>query len=689
MDTIIVNVRFKLDNVSVPKKSYEINIHLKMAKFKEILIQELENLAIRIPREKLINFGFARIDSYNRIVYFLNDQVQAATLANSIGMSIPNLLMKYKEKLIEAIKSEDVSAISKYLSKGLDPNFNIAGTILCPIYVWCFAKPCLQEAILNMLLDNELFLDFRNQRGECAIHLAISAESRNSLKLLYLKGASFSEYDINGIPALFYALDKDRSPNFLEYILELSRDLSIQDCSGNNSLHYCVKKGLTNHLVVILKYARNNMDKKDLEDLISSQNIAGNTPIHLCVLENQKSCLEQLMKSKASLEQKNRSGFTSIDLAEKAGEWDIIRMLKNPLYASSIDIDRPGKIFTNKESLEQYRTYACSLRKPMTSRKSIPNLYPGKYSVVTSYSSCHPDELCLQKGQSVFVFLILKSQVAFGYKLEEYKKVYGWFPAYSINMADSKKISYFQCELATLECLTQEIPNLNNSCKCTFFPVMIFVNLAQNDIKLGLEIACKELPPLSDACQDTLILRSSPFYVRNVVPDSPVDQAGMRIGDQILYIMSNDITLFPIKTVTAIIKRMSTAKIPSNLPKTTVRQICFIVLRHKDVSLLDTDAEDYPELHLYKHRLSELPHPTTSTLQYSPLEINSNYYHDCQSLSGFSSQFGSSGRSVHLKPLPSIPESSLLHTIALKEEAIPSSSSDEYFPPPPPDMLFD
>ncbi|KAF0988544.1 hypothetical protein HZS_1606, partial [Henneguya salminicola] len=695
MDLILLNVNLDVDGYSMSGKLYNVCRTQTIRRFKTQIIDDLRQTGFEISANELANVGFCRVNSQLRPVYFLSDHTQAGVLTESCGITIANSVLKYQEKFLSAITTGKIRMINKYLSKGLDPNFISQQTNDTALMRLCLTIPEHQENILNILIENGLHLDLRNLNGESALHTAISLGNISAVKLLCSKGLSLHEWDLKGIPALFYALNKDVPANFLESILEYSQSLAIFDISQNNALHFCIKNALVNHFSILLKYMSKSISKQDFMSLISAQNLSGNTPLHFCVLQKQKACLELMAKLKACLQLKNSSGETALYLASRLGEVDTVEILKYALNPScgenfsSYNCNRGSKYMTYSQSLQHCRTNANTLRKTKNSQK-IFNIYPPVFPVIKAYEAKSNEELSLRVGNNVFVYMALKTGVIFGSRFLENEDEYGWFPSSAVNMNSENKIKYFQNEVATFQKLCQHIPDIATRSECEYTPIMLFVNLEQHENKLGLEIGLRHASSLLSRGPEPLSQIASPYYAREIMPNLPADKAGFRVGDQILYIMANDVSKFSLKTVTSIIKKMSHSKIPLNMPKTTIRQISFFILRCKeDIATFDTNFES---AELYSDLPSMADSSTLDTFGSVSVDLNPHFYSGSTPLVLDRQKFCSIKRPPYNRPLPAIPEKQIQPKLPPKLPPISHSNTSSFssfdsLPPPAPELL--
>lgn len=552
-------------------------------------------------------------------------------------------------------------------------------------------KPKHQEKFLNGLISANAHFDYRDVNGKCAIHYAVASENREAVKLLCGNGSSLHEWDDKSIPAQFYAIENDITVNFFQFILEFGKDLRMTDVSLNNALHYVVKKGLANHLGVLLKYMNNNLNYNEIINILSAKNVSGNTPIHLCILHNQKTCLLMLSRLKISHSIQNESGDTALDLATRTCNADAIRILKDlsnekKYYEIS---DFRSKTLTYRQSVQHCLNYANTLRRGKTTIGKVFNSYPPIFKCVKEYKSNGGDNFQLNEGECVVIYLVLQSKVAYGYKVLSSDRNFAWFPSSVIGMNSTKQILEFQKEHATLANLTIHIPELPIKSQSSPIPMLLFLNLSMSEKKLGIEVGSRKFKITSP--NDQVLDYASKLYIRNVEIDSPADICGLRVGDQILYIMSNEVTTMNQKTVKSILKKMLESKPPpSQFPGSVIRQISLLILRENEeqenIFTIDGRADlisEQPTLN------STSPNESLASHRFDlhPKFFNQSFVTIQQNLS--IKQFINNKYQKPLPPLPKIAERSVSTEQFLKADQndTDSSISLDKLPPPPPELL--
>ncbi|KII71648.1 hypothetical protein RF11_04872 [Thelohanellus kitauei] len=452
---------------------------------------------------------------------------------------------------------------------------------------------------------------------------------------------------------------------------ETNENLKIVDISNNNILHHVVRKGLANHLAAIIKHL-SKLSKSEVIRLFSAKNSSGNTPVHICVLQTNKTCLLMLSRLKICHLVTNSTGDCALDLAIKICDTDLVNILKNVNNFSNMEIsDVRSKTLTYRQSLQHCLTYANTLR-CRRSGDRIFRPYPPILKVSKSFTF---KEFEITEGDCVFVYIVLMTKVAYGYKVLSENRIFAWFPSECVGLSSRRQISEWQKEHASLSNLIINIPELPTLNQTGGLPLMLFLNLGLKETNVGLEIGQRKLKE-----QDLAI--PSPFYVRNVVIDSPADVCGLRVGDSIIYIMSNEITSFSLRIVKTIFKKMLRSKPPADLPTTTIRQICLMILRQNDPIFLSDDHDDVMSEYFTLNNNS--PIETLGSLSY---DINPKFFLN----STFDGQtMKRNRRESYNKPLPEIPSSAKNNNLEVPQnentECSTSLSSISNLPPPSCDM---
>lgn len=132
--------------------------------------------------------------------------------------------------------------------------------------------------LIMALVSGGAHMDYRNLEGQTALHKAAFQPTHMNVKTLLELGASPNYRDPLGLTPLYYSmLRPDASPETAELLLRDYADLGVTDPHGNHEAHQACKNGLTHHLEHLLFYGAD----------INAQNVNGNTPLHVCAVNNQ------------------------------------------------------------------------------------------------------------------------------------------------------------------------------------------------------------------------------------------------------------------------------------------------------------------------------------------------------------------------------------------------------------------
>eukprot|EP00066_Takifugu_rubripes_P022227 XP_011611493.1 PREDICTED: SH3 and multiple ankyrin repeat domains protein 3-like [Takifugu rubripes] len=178
------------------------------------------------------------------------------------------------KRFMEHVHQKNVEKVSKWLEKGLDPNFHDSDSGECPLTL----AVQLEESgeLIKVLRNGGAHLDFRTRDGITALHRAVLCRNSASLTV--------------------------RSSHTHTHTIE----------------YYACRHGNVQHLEHLLFYGAD----------MSSQNASGNTALHLCALYNQDSCARVLLFRGANKDIKNYNNQTAFQVAIIAGNFDLAEIIK-------------------------------------------------------------------------------------------------------------------------------------------------------------------------------------------------------------------------------------------------------------------------------------------------------------------------------------------------------------------------
>nr|XP_033470351.1 SH3 and multiple ankyrin repeat domains protein 3 isoform X6 [Epinephelus lanceolatus] len=220
------------------------------------------------------------------------------------------------KRFMEHVHQKNVEKVSKWLEKGLDPNFHDSDTGECPLTL----AVQLEEScdLIKVLRSGGAHLDFRTRDGITALHRAVLCRNSASLTTLLDLGASPDYKDSRGLTPLYHSAMVGGAPYCCELLLQDHATIGMTDENGWQEIHQACRYGNVQHLEHLLFYGAD----------MSSQNASGNTALHLCALYNQDSCARVLLFRGANKDIKNYNNQTAFQVAIIAGNFELAEIIK-------------------------------------------------------------------------------------------------------------------------------------------------------------------------------------------------------------------------------------------------------------------------------------------------------------------------------------------------------------------------
>ncbi|KAK5849420.1 hypothetical protein PBY51_009064 [Eleginops maclovinus] len=220
------------------------------------------------------------------------------------------------KRFMEHVHQKNVEKVSKWLEKGLDPNFHDSDTGECPLTL----AVQLEESgdLIKVLRSGGAHLDFRTRDGITALHRAVLCRNSHSLSTLLDLGASPDYKDSRGLTPLYHSAMVGGAPYCCELLLQDHATIGMTDENGWQEIHQACRYGNVQHLEHLLFYGAD----------MSSQNASGNTALHLCALYNQDSCARVLLFRGANKDVKNYNNQTAFQVAIIAGNFELAEIIK-------------------------------------------------------------------------------------------------------------------------------------------------------------------------------------------------------------------------------------------------------------------------------------------------------------------------------------------------------------------------
>ncbi|XP_031438337.1 SH3 and multiple ankyrin repeat domains protein 3 isoform X2 [Clupea harengus] len=220
------------------------------------------------------------------------------------------------KKFMEVVQLRCVEKVSRFLEKGLDPNFHDSDSGESPLTLAAQLDSCAD--LIKVLRNGGAHLDFRTRDGITALHKAVQSRNHVALTTLLDLGASTDYKDSRGLTPLYHSAMVGGDPYCCELLLYDHAQLGHSDENGWQEIHQACRHGNVQHLEHLLFYGAE----------MSAQNASGNTALHLCALYNQDGCARVLLFRGANKDVKNYNNQTAFQVAIIAGNFDLAEIIK-------------------------------------------------------------------------------------------------------------------------------------------------------------------------------------------------------------------------------------------------------------------------------------------------------------------------------------------------------------------------
>uniref|UniRef100_A0A8L0DQH9 SH3 and multiple ankyrin repeat domains protein 3 n=1 Tax=Oncorhynchus mykiss TaxID=8022 RepID=A0A8L0DQH9_ONCMY len=217
---------------------------------------------------------------------------------------------------MEYVQQRNIEKVSKFLEKGLDPNFHDPESGECPLTMASQLEGCAD--LIKVLKSGGAHLDFRTRDGITALHKAVRTKNHTALITLLDLGASPDYKDSRGLSPLYHSSMVGGDPYCCELLLHDHAQVGCVDENGWQEIHQACRHGHVQHLEHLLFYGAD----------MTAQNASGNTALHVCALYNQDSCTRVLLFRGVNKEIKNYNSQTAFQVAIIAGNFDLAEIIK-------------------------------------------------------------------------------------------------------------------------------------------------------------------------------------------------------------------------------------------------------------------------------------------------------------------------------------------------------------------------
>uniref|UniRef100_A0A4W6D0B1 SH3 and multiple ankyrin repeat domains 3 n=1 Tax=Lates calcarifer TaxID=8187 RepID=A0A4W6D0B1_LATCA len=142
------------------------------------------------------------------------------------------------KRFMEHVHQKNVEKVSKWLEKGLDPNFHDSDSGECPLTLAVQLEESCE--LIKVLRSGGAHLDFRTRDGITALHRAVLCRNSAALTTLLDLGASPDYKDSRGLTPLYHSAMVGGAPYCCELLLQDHATIGMKAEKGQSSCCACV-----------------------------------------------------------------------------------------------------------------------------------------------------------------------------------------------------------------------------------------------------------------------------------------------------------------------------------------------------------------------------------------------------------------------------------------------------------------
>ncbi|XP_054708960.1 SH3 and multiple ankyrin repeat domains protein 3-like [Uloborus diversus] len=254
------------------------------------------------------SIGYVELRYKRRVYKMMNvDEKQIKQLHTRVNL----------RRMLEHVNSGQIEKITKMCARGMDPNFHCPESGETPLTLASSLKQ--PSKIIMALINGGALLDFRTKDGLTALHKAVEKNNIEALKTLLDLGASPNYKDSKGLTPLYYTVSHSSDHQLTELLLHDHAFIGTCDPQGWQEVHQACKHGLVQHLEHLLFYGAD----------MNARNASGNTPLHVCAVNDQESCARVLLFRGAEKNALNFANQSPYQVAVIAGNLNLGELIRN------------------------------------------------------------------------------------------------------------------------------------------------------------------------------------------------------------------------------------------------------------------------------------------------------------------------------------------------------------------------
>lgn len=210
--------------------------------------------------------------------------------------------------------NDDPAAVRKFIEEGADVNYSDEQYRITPLHN---AAHFGNGEVTRVLLENGADVNAKNAEGNTPLFAAVHQQNAEVTAMLIGKGADVNAKNNYGY-APIRAASRNGNAEILKILIEGGGDVNVKDNQGSTPLHVAVDEGDAETVGILID---NGAD-------IDAIGAFGDSPIHSAVAHRHVIIVEMLVAKGARLTIRDRRGNTPLDIAEQAGDSELIAILK-------------------------------------------------------------------------------------------------------------------------------------------------------------------------------------------------------------------------------------------------------------------------------------------------------------------------------------------------------------------------
>eukprot|EP00794_Sanderia_malayensis_P012635 gene12636-13933_t len=304
------DVKILLVYISRYKKTFRFCLDDTVWTAKQAVLLEFSTMNLVDP----LNYGFYMPPFKGKTGKFLDEE---RLLKDYPAEGYGDHLETYQKKFLEHLMIGNLERAKQLLEKGLDPNFQDEKTGETPLTIMAMVGNSKEACML--LVNYGAYLDYRSADGMTALHKAVIKNRQECITCLLDLGASPNLKDAKGFTPLYRGLLNGANADCCELLLNERATIGVTDHQGSQEIHQACHNGYEQHLDHLIFYGAS----------INSRTKTGNTPLHICAIENQEYCARLLLSRGAEKSLLNQSNQSAYEIALLTGHNDVAEVIKN------------------------------------------------------------------------------------------------------------------------------------------------------------------------------------------------------------------------------------------------------------------------------------------------------------------------------------------------------------------------